>query len=89
MKASANPNNFTPKLLLEYASLCGWALAKSHAKAGRSPEITGYIGKTEIFAEAIAEFAVHYANRTEKDYELLKAAEKNQRIKAIYETPSK
>ena len=89
MKASANPDNFTPKLLLEYASLCGWALAKSHAKAGRSPEITGYIGKTEIFAEAVTEFAVHYANRTEKDYALLKAAEKNQRIKVIYEKPAK
>ncbi len=89
MKASANPDNFTPKLLLEYATICGWALAKSHAKAGRSPEITGYIGKTEIFAEAITEFAVHYANRTEKDYALLKAAEKNQRIKVIYEKPPK
>jgi hypothetical protein len=89
MKASANPDHFTPKLLLEYSTLCGWALAKSHAKAGRSPEITGYIGKTEIFAEAVAEFAVHYADRTEKDYALLKAAEKNQRIKVIYERPAK
>ena len=89
MKASANADNFTPKLLLEYASICGWALAKSHAKAGRSPEIAGYIGKTEIFAEAITDFAVHYADRTEKDYALLKTAEKNQRIKAIFETPSK
>ncbi len=89
MKASANPDNFTPKLLLEYASICGWALAKSHAKAGRSPEITGYIGKTEIFAEALTEFAVHYADRTEKDFALLKTAEKNQRIKVIYETPTK
>ena len=89
MKASANAENFTPKLLLEYGSICGWALAKSHAKAGRAPEITGYIGKSEIFAEAIAHFAVQYANRTEKDYALLKAAEKNHRIKAIFETPSK
>jgi uncharacterized protein (DUF2252 family) len=89
MKATANPDNFTPKLLTEYASLCGWALAKSHAKAGRSPEITGYVGKSDIFAKAITEFAVHYADRTEKDYQLLKAAEKSKRIKVTYETPPK
>jgi uncharacterized protein (DUF2252 family) len=89
MKASANPDNFTPRTLEEYATLCGWALAKSHAKAGRSPEITGYIGKTNVFTEAVTDFAVGYANRTEKDFALLKAAEKNQRIKAIFEKPSK
>ena len=89
MKASANPDNFTPKLLAEYAALCGWALAKSHAKAGRAPEITGYIGKTDVFADAVSDFAVDYANRTEKDYALLKAAEKDKRIKVIFETPSK
>jgi uncharacterized protein (DUF2252 family) len=89
MKASANVDNFTPRLLLEYASLCGWALAKSHAKAGRSPEITGYIGKTEAFANSVTEFAVQYADRTEKDFALLKDAEKTKRIKVTYETPSK
>jgi uncharacterized protein (DUF2252 family) len=89
MKASANVENFTPRLLLEYASLCGWALAKSHAKAGRSSEITGYIGKTEVFANAVSDFAVYYADRTEKDFTLLKEAEKTKRIKVTYETPSK
>ncbi|HEY4937338.1 MAG TPA: DUF2252 domain-containing protein [Puia sp.] len=80
MKASANIENFTPKILKEYASICGWALAKSHAKAGRSPEITGYIGKTDDFADAVSEFAVQYADQTEKDFELLKTAEKDKRI---------
>jgi hypothetical protein len=85
MKASANADNFTPKLLLEYATLCGWALAKSHAKAGRSPEITGYIGKGDVFAEAVTEFAGKYADRTEKDYALLREAEKSKRIHAVHE----
>jgi hypothetical protein len=89
MKASANIDNFTPKLLHGHASLCGWALAKSHAKAGRSAEISGYIGKTEVFAEAVSDFAVDYADRTEKDFALLKAAEKNRRIKAMFEKTSK
>ena len=64
---------------------CGWALAKSHAKAGRAPEITGYIGKTGAFAGAVTEFALSYADRTERDYELLQAAEKSGRITANHE----
>jgi uncharacterized protein (DUF2252 family) len=82
MKSSANVNNFTPNLITDYAALCGWALAKSHAKAGRGPEISGYLGKSEVFAQAVAEFAVQYADQTEKDYELLKKAEKDKRITA-------
>lgn len=85
MKASANADHFTPRLLLDYASLCGWALAKSHAKAGRSPEIAGYIGKGDVFSDAVTEFASKYADRTEKDYKLLQQAEKTKRIQVIYE----
>src|SRR5450432_411037 len=80
MKASANPDHFTPKILIDYASLCGWALAKSHAKAGRAPEISGYMGQSEVFAKAVSEFAVQYADQTERDFKLLKAAEKDKRI---------
>jgi len=80
MKASANPDHFTPKILTDYSSLCGWALAKSHAKAGRAPEISGYIGQSNVFAEAVSEFAIKYADRTEKDFKLMKAAEKDKRI---------
>jgi len=89
MKASANIDNLTPHLLRQYGSLCGWALAKSHAKAGRSPEITGYIGKTDVFAKAVSDFALQYADRTEKDYDLLKKAAKNKRIKVKYESSTK
>ena len=84
MKASANIENFTPKILNEYALLCGWALAKSHAKAGMAPEITGYIGQSDVFANAVADFAVLYANQTERDFNLLKAAEQENRISAVH-----
>lgn len=84
MKASATVENFTPQILEDYASLCGWALAKSHAKAGRSPEITGYVGKSNVFSTAVADFAVRYADQTETDFALLKIAEKNGRIKVAY-----
>ncbi len=85
MKASATVENFTPLLMEDYASLCGWALAKSHAKAGRAAEITGYIGKSDIFSKAISDFAVLYADQTERDFALLKAAEKDKRIAVEYD----
>jgi uncharacterized protein (DUF2252 family) len=84
MKSSANIENFTPKILNEYSLLCGWAMAKSHAKAGMAPEISGYIGQSGVFATAVADFAVKYADQTEKDFELLKAAEKENRITVIH-----
>jgi uncharacterized protein (DUF2252 family) len=84
MKASANIENFTPKILNDYSLLCGWALAKSHAKAGRAPEISGYIGQSGVFANAVAEFAVKYADLTEKDFELLKLAETENRVNVIH-----
>ena len=85
MKASANIEKFTPQLLEDYASLCGWALAKSHAKAGRSPEITGYIGESDVFSKAVADFAIRYADQTGADFALLKTAEKNGLIQVAYE----
>src|SRR5450432_4204252 len=85
MKSSANVENFTPKLINDYAALCGWALAKSHAKAGRAPEISGYIGKSDVFAKSVSDFAVQYAEQTDKDYALLKAAELDNRIKVLHD----
>ena len=82
MKASANIEGFTPVFLKDYSALCGWALAKSHAKAGRSPEIAGYVGKSDAFANAVTEFAIQYADQTEKDYKLLVAADRDKRIVA-------
>jgi uncharacterized protein (DUF2252 family) len=85
MKASANIENFTPAIFANYALLCGWALAKSHAKSGRSPEITGYIGSNDVFAEAITDFAAGYADQTEEDYLKLRSAADNKLIPVHHE----
>jgi uncharacterized protein (DUF2252 family) len=77
MKAGANIDNFTTGIFNNYAILCGWALAKSHAKSGMSPEIAGYVGKSDVFAEAIADFALAYADQTEKDYKAMRKAADN------------
>jgi uncharacterized protein (DUF2252 family) len=58
----------------EYVEICGWALARAHARTGDAAKMGGYMGRNDAFDEAIAEFAVAYANQTEKDHaRLLKA----------------
>ena len=52
----------------EYVQLCGWVLARAHARTGDPARIAGYLGKTSAFDEAIAKFAVAYADQTERDY---------------------
>jgi uncharacterized protein (DUF2252 family) len=66
----------------EYVNLCGWALARAHARTGDPAQIAGYLGKTEIFDDAIAKFAVAYADQTEHDYGLFLKAIRAGRIKA-------
>jgi NAD(P)H-dependent flavin oxidoreductase YrpB (nitropropane dioxygenase family) len=58
----------------EYAELCGWVLARAHARTGDPAQIAGYLGKNQAFDEAIAKFAAAYADQTERDHAaLLKA----------------
>ena len=53
---------------LEYIDLCGWALARAHARTGDPARIAGYLGKSDAFDEAIEKFAVAYADQTERDH---------------------
>jgi len=57
-----------------YAGHCGWALARAHARTGDSVAIHGYIGNSERFGEAIADWATAYADQTERDHAALLAA---------------
>jgi uncharacterized protein (DUF2252 family) len=52
----------------EYVELCGWVLARAHARTGDPAHISGYLGKTGAFDEAIAMFAAAYADQTDRDY---------------------
>jgi uncharacterized protein (DUF2252 family) len=65
-----------------YATLCGRTLARAHARAGDPALISGYLGKGAAFDEAVADFAVAYADQTEKDWRAFKAAIKSGRIVA-------
>lgn len=62
--------------LRAYGEVCGELLARGHGRSGDPQVIAGYIGSGEVFAEAIAQFGVAYADQTEKDWEQLKRSGK-------------
>jgi sugar/nucleoside kinase (ribokinase family) len=64
-----------------YAGLCGWTLARAHARSGDSVAIAGYLGSGDAFDQALAEFAETYADRNERDYDALAAAAASGRIR--------
>jgi len=68
--------------LIDYAELCGRALARAHARSGDSAEIAGYLGRGETFDRALAAFAETYGEQNESDYAALLHAIKTRRIKA-------
>lgn len=70
----------------DYAALCGRALARAHARSGDVAEIAGYLGSSDSFAEAIADFAEAYAGQTRKDWEDFNAAIDAGRLSVTGET---
>ncbi len=72
-----------------YASLCGRTLARAHARAGDPAMVSGYVGNGSAFDEAITEFAVAYADQTERDWKSFLAAIKADRIVAAATAPKK
>ena len=79
-KTAANIDAMNFAHLHAYASHCGTALARAHAKAGDAAAISGYVGKSRAIDKAIAGFATAYADQTERDYKILKAAATSGRI---------
>ena len=74
MKIAPNLTGYTPRTLAAYGHLCGRALARGHAKSGDAASIAGYLGTTAVFDEAIADYALAYADQVEKDYRAFRAA---------------
>ena len=85
MKTTVDIEDLSASELIGYSSLCGWTLARAHARSGDPAMIAGYLGKRDAFERAVADFAVAYANQTEHDHEALVAAVKSGRIHAIEE----
>jgi uncharacterized protein (DUF2252 family) len=74
MKIKMLVETFNGSDMIQYAKLCGWALARAHARSGEPAKISGYLGTSEKFDEAIARFATAYADQTERDHKILKKA---------------
>jgi len=75
-----------PVNLRDYARICGWALARAHARSGDAVTLTGYLGKGQAFEDALTEFASDYADQSERDHALLKKAVRAGRVEARSET---
>src|SRR5262245_21860981 len=71
--------------MAKHAEFCGWALARAHAKSGDAAMISGYLGNSSTFDEAIAHFAVAYADQNERDYQALLQAIRADRIAVYHE----
>jgi uncharacterized protein (DUF2252 family) len=80
MKVSAEVDTFEPSTLTAYATMCGWALARAHAKSGDAAMIAGYLGSSDQFDNALAKYAEAYANQAERDYETFQAALRSGRL---------
>ncbi|WP_256588987.1 DUF2252 domain-containing protein [Pseudomonas sp. BBP2017] len=85
MKMSAPVEGASAEQMKMYAELCGLTLARAHAKSGDAALISGYLGKSDSFDQAIGKFALTYADQNAKDHAALVAAEKSGRIKALRE----
>lgn len=76
---------FNEELMFGYAHLCGWALARAHARSGDPAMISGYIGSNETFDEAIAKFSFSYAEQNDQDHTALLKAIRAGKLEAYRE----
>lgn len=80
MKMTVNVVDMPREDWIEYVNLCGWALARAHARTGDAAQLAGYLGERDVFDEAIAKFALAYADQTEKDHRIFVRALRNGRL---------
>jgi hypothetical protein len=81
-KGSADVAGMTPEGLELWGEMCGWTLARAHARSGDRIAIGAYLGKTDTFDRAISDFAVRYADQNERDHRTLQEAVASGRLSA-------
>jgi uncharacterized protein (DUF2252 family) len=82
MKGSVEVAELDESGLATYLGVCSVCLARAHARTSDAAKIYGYLGKNDSFDEAIADFAVAYADQTERDYQALQQSVKSGRLPA-------
>jgi predicted alpha/beta hydrolase len=83
MKGSAVIETMPPSSLEVYSNLCGWTLARAHARSGDSVAIAAYLGKSDAFDRSITDFSERYADQNEHDYEAFVKAVRSGRLEAV------
>ena len=81
-KGSADIDTMSAPAMVLYARICAAALARAHARSGDRLAIAAYLGKSDTFDQAIADFAAAYADQNERDYQALVEAVKTGRLEA-------
>ena len=83
MKASAEVEAMVPGALAFYARICGWTLARAHARSGDPIAIAAYLGEDDGFDRSISDFAKRYADQNELDYQAFAEAIRSGRLEAL------
>ena len=83
MKGSVLVEEMIPLGLEFYAGICGWTLARAHARSGDPVAIAEYLGETEAFDTSVTDFCERYARQNERDYEKFVAAVRSGRLEAV------
>jgi len=73
-KVSPHVDAMSPEILKVYGEMCGWTLARAHARSGDKIAIATYLGSSDVFERALADFANSYADQNQRDYEVVTAA---------------
>ena len=80
MKGSADISLLDEAAFKGYLSVCAVCLARAHARTGDPAQIAGYIGGSDVLAEALTTFAFAYADHAQRDYEVMVKAVKSGRL---------
>ena len=83
MKGSALVEVMAPPALTFYAGICGWTLARAHARSGDPIAIAEYLGSSDAFDRSITDFSQRYADQNEQDYQDFLKAVKSGRLDAV------
>ncbi|MFJ4689513.1 DUF2252 domain-containing protein [Streptomyces sp. NPDC088789] len=81
-KGIARPETMDPQLMALFGRICGASLARAHARSGDPVALAAYLGTSDRFDRALAEFGQAYADQNERDFAALEAAHRTGRIRA-------
>ena len=79
-KLSPNVEQMSSEIMTVYGEMCGWTLARAHARSGDRIALAAYLGGSTVFDEALATFASSYADQNERDFESMAAAAAEGRV---------